>query len=229
MHFVDSVFKFISTTQDTGLKHWEFFLHYYDSAAATVRFAAIADLPTPPPHPDSSDFHPKGSITRFRFQVLPTWNLDSSRLPFDFYWGSCGDNAASNLIGDTLLVIHKLLGFEGNLIWDETDDLNYPEIMRPPNIGLLDSCQQVAAKLQFRIDLQDGVAANYVICGNADASNAIDISDAVYLIAYIFSSGPPPQPLSSGDVDCSGTVDVSDAVLLIGYIFGGGSPPCSCR
>ncbi len=69
-------------------------------------------------------------------------------------------------------------------------------------------------------------AASYV-CGDADGSGAISISDAVYLINYIFAGGPAPDPLLSGDADCSGAVSISDAVYLINYIFAGGPPPCA--
>ena len=63
-------------------------------------------------------------------------------------------------------------------------------------------------------------------CGDADGNGFVNISDAVYLIAYIFSGGPAPSPLAAGDCDCNGFVNISDAVYLIGYIFGGGPAPC---
>lgn len=65
------------------------------------------------------------------------------------------------------------------------------------------------------------------LCGDADGSDAVNISDAVYLIGYIFSGGPAPDPLAAGDVDCSAAVNISDAVYLITYIFSGGSAPCA--
>jgi hypothetical protein len=64
------------------------------------------------------------------------------------------------------------------------------------------------------------------VCGDADASGDVDIDDVVYLIAYIFSSGPPPDPYESGDADCSVDIDIDDVVYLIAYIFSGGSDPC---
>ena len=65
------------------------------------------------------------------------------------------------------------------------------------------------------------------LCGDADGSRSVDISDAVYLIAYIFGGGPEPCPYQSGDANCSGSVDISDAVYLIAYIFSGGLAPCA--
>ncbi len=63
-------------------------------------------------------------------------------------------------------------------------------------------------------------------CGDADDSEDVDIDDAVYLIQYIFASGPPPEPLEAGDADCSSSVDIDDVVCLINYIFAGGNSPC---
>ncbi len=65
------------------------------------------------------------------------------------------------------------------------------------------------------------------LCGDADGSGIITISDAVYLIGYIFGGGPAPNPLAAGDADCTGIVTISDAVYLISYIFGGGPAPCA--
>ncbi len=62
--------------------------------------------------------------------------------------------------------------------------------------------------------------------GDANGDGAIDISDVVYLIAYIFSGGPGPDPVTAGDASCDAAVDISDAVYLIAYIFSGGLPPC---
>jgi C1A family cysteine protease/putative hemolysin len=64
------------------------------------------------------------------------------------------------------------------------------------------------------------------LCGDADGSEAVDIDDVVYLIAYIFSGGPAPDPIESGDADCSGEIDIDDVVYLISYIFTGGPAPC---
>jgi hypothetical protein len=72
---------------------------------------------------------------------------------------------------------------------------------------------------------QDFDAAGF-ICGDADATEAVDIDDVVWLIAYIFSGGPEPIPYESGDANCSGGVDIDDVVWLISYIFTGGNMPC---
>ncbi|MGB5105839.1 MAG: hypothetical protein WBP29_15255 [Candidatus Zixiibacteriota bacterium] len=69
-------------------------------------------------------------------------------------------------------------------------------------------------------------AASFV-CGDSDATGIITISDAVYLINFIFSGGSAPIPLLAGDSDCNSVITISDAVYLINYIFVGGTAPCA--
>jgi len=63
-------------------------------------------------------------------------------------------------------------------------------------------------------------------CAGPDGVGSYNVSDAVFLISYIFGGGPAPNPLRTGDVNCDDNVSVSDAVYLINYIFAGGPGPC---
>lgn len=65
------------------------------------------------------------------------------------------------------------------------------------------------------------------LCGDADGNGTVNVSDVVYLIAFVFAGGPAPNPLAAGDVDCSGILNVSDVVYLISYVFAGGAVPCA--
>ena len=78
--------------------------------------------------------------------------------------------------------------------------------------------------------LQSGFWQNFgggYLCGDPDRSGDVNVADVVYLVAYIFSGGPAPDPLASADVDCSGSLNIADAVYLIEYIFTHGTAPCA--
>lgn len=62
-------------------------------------------------------------------------------------------------------------------------------------------------------------------CGDANSDGSINISDAVFLIQYIFAHGTAPSPLCQGDANGDGSVNISDAVFLIQYIFAHGTAP----
>jgi len=61
--------------------------------------------------------------------------------------------------------------------------------------------------------------------GDADHDLHVNISDAVYIINYVFNLGPPPIPeILAGDANDDGDVDIVDATFLINFIFVPGSP-----
>jgi len=61
--------------------------------------------------------------------------------------------------------------------------------------------------------------------GDPNYDKIIDISDIVYLLNYLFKSGPVPYPKLAGDATCDGIVDVGDIIFLINYLFKGGPAP----
>jgi hypothetical protein len=63
------------------------------------------------------------------------------------------------------------------------------------------------------------------MCGDANGDGELNVADAVTIINYVFSGGPPPEPLQSGDVNGDGEVDVADAVYMVAYVFNGGPAP----
>ena len=65
-------------------------------------------------------------------------------------------------------------------------------------------------------------------CGDANGDYSVGVSDAVYIINYVFTGGSAPQPLACGDPNSDGRVNVSDAVYEINYIFTGGPAPGDC-
>lgn len=95
------------------------------------------------------------------------------------------------------------------------------------DLGLLfeSPCLDYNNQCQTQIGAVGGYC--WVVCGDADNSWMVTISDAVFLINYIFAGGPPPISTWHGDADCNGLISISDVVYEIAYIFSGGPAPCA--
>lgn len=79
---------------------------------------------------------------------------------------------------------------------------------------------------QFATESSFTVGEVSYVCGDANLDDLANITDAVYLIQYIFSGGPAPVPAAAGDVNCDFSANITDAVYLIAYVFSGGPAPC---
>ncbi|MGB5105217.1 MAG: M4 family metallopeptidase [Candidatus Zixiibacteriota bacterium] len=126
----------------------------------------------------------------------------------------------------------------GSKTWSDRDnDLAGTGLSLSPS-GLLSGTPLAASTLNFTARVVDAtgssaeqplslVVALPYICGDADGSDDVTISDAVLIINYIFAGGASPDPLASADVDCNSIVTISDAVYTIVFIFSGGPAPCA--
>jgi hypothetical protein len=66
-----------------------------------------------------------------------------------------------------------------------------------------------------------------LLTGDANDNQAINSSDIIYIVNYVFKSGPAPLPFEPvGDVDCSGDITSGDVIYLVNYVFKGGIGPC---
>ena len=61
--------------------------------------------------------------------------------------------------------------------------------------------------------------------GDANSDGFIDVGDAVYILQYLFSSGPPAACEEAIDIDASGQTDIADPVALLAHLFNNGTPP----
>jgi hypothetical protein len=153
-----------------------------------------------------------------------------------FTYGDVNGNGNPLEIADLLHLIHFLLGdgpapiplyradLNGDCVVDSLDaqklyDFFLYGMSVFPTYPIRTCCCLTAALMAYP-------QPNYVP-DDANGDGAVDISDAVYLIAYIFSGGSAPEPLEAGDANCDGGVDISDVVYLIAYIFSGSLAPCA--
>jgi immune inhibitor A len=76
------------------------------------------------------------------------------------------------------------------------------------------------------IDLTDGYfAITNFVPGDATGDKVVDVGDVVFLINYLFKSGPVPNPKAAADVNHDCNVEVGDVVYLINYLFKSGPAP----
>ncbi|MFH1335947.1 MAG: dockerin type I repeat-containing protein [Candidatus Zixiibacteriota bacterium] len=62
--------------------------------------------------------------------------------------------------------------------------------------------------------------------GDVNQDGLLDIADVVYMINYLYKSGPAPLPFpDQGDVNHDKNMDVSDIVFLLNYLFKSGFVP----
>lgn len=126
----------------------------------------------------------------------------------------------------------------------EMPDTDFSLMMTAGPITLTPGIPHIEIWIDFGRDLNDGLSwsqwwhrvLRYVgfYRGDVNASDmlevpALDISDLVYLINYLFRKGPAPHPFwDQGDVNADGIVNSADIVYLINYVFRGGPPPKDC-
>lgn len=60
--------------------------------------------------------------------------------------------------------------------------------------------------------------------GDVNSDAACNISDAVALLSFMFSSGTTPTCLDSADVNDDGSITIADPVRLLNGLFGAGTP-----
>jgi len=123
-------------------------------------------------------------------------------------------------------VIDAYPGFEGTVM-ALTVPLHDFILTYSPLWGTKSYPYQVSASLfdGTEVSAFGDVVISGFLPGDVNADNCVNLSDAVYLLSYLFRGGPPPVLPPAGDVNGDGAVDVGDIVYLINYIFRDGPAP----
>ena len=148
--------------------------------------------------------------------------LATSGLP-TFFWASFSPDSSLLYIDGAILGDGTSVSGGGNLATIKFFAVNYgvSRILIAP----IRARDENNSPLTY--DALDGWAQVCHFKGDVNADKAINISDVVYLIAWIFNGGPTPIPAPLvGDVNCDAFTNISDCVYLIAYIFSGGPAPC---
>jgi hypothetical protein len=235
---------------------WEYFTYRYGwdgncsgpCPSGLLRVVGIADINNGPNHPDFDLCCVKTSppydkftglgtqmkLVRLHFYVTNDRTYDCMYLPIRFFWHDCGDNALSNLLGDTLWISDRVFDYD----WS----LGFPEITGAIHYGghwWLGDCQNPDPEKPSPIPFIDFVHGGVdIICadsidarGDINLNNvANEIADAVLFTNYfiyglwVFNINMEGQ-IAATDVNNDGRVlTVGDLVYLIRIITGDALP-----
>ncbi len=225
----------------TDIEGWEYFTwHLFVNNPELVRLIGIADMNNGAQHPPDSTLMPNGLFIVMQFLVTNDQNLGGFFLPISFVWFDCGDNVFSDPTGNDLYVDLRIFSPETLLIWDELDDVTYPESDRPYGLGAPDTCVEGGgdgkpAPIRCIEFINGGICVIHPdsIDKRGDINlNGIsnEIADAVLFSNYfiyglgVFKINLAGQ-IAASDVNADGmTLTVGDLVYLIRIIIGDADP-----
>ena len=233
-----------ATIVGTEIESWEYFTFRIGSddcgancPSGVVRLVGIADINNGPFHPPQASLEPNGSMVKINFLIANDQNLGDQFLPIDFVWYDCGDNTFSNTTGNILYLDSRIFNAEYLLLWDEDDDILFPEINRPFGMGANDQCMEGASSAPIRCIefINGGIRVIHPDSiddrGDINLNNiAYEIGDAVLYSNYfiyglsVFTVNLAGQ-IAASDVNADGlTLSVADLVLMIRIIVGDADP-----
>jgi len=63
--------------------------------------------------------------------------------------------------------------------------------------------------------------------GDANADGQRNITDAVFVLNFLFGSGEDPTCMDTADINDDGSVNITDGVYVLNFLFASGSDPLS--
>jgi hypothetical protein len=86
---------------------------------------------------------------------------------------------------------------------------------------------EVQAALEETFDVLPASGETTFVRGNSNGDDKLDLSDAVFVLGYLFLGGGPIECLKSADTDDNGSLELTDAVRTLNFLFLGGPAPAA--
>ena len=107
----------------------------------------------------------------------------------------------------------------------ETIDVTAPECESVGCVAVVVSTDRGSAEASEGFCYDAPKPAAIFMRGDADSDLAVELTDAVFVLNYLFLAGRAPECLDSADMDDDSVVDLSDAIYVLNYLFLGGRLP----
>ncbi|NIR64982.1 MAG: hypothetical protein GWO41_16575 [candidate division Zixibacteria bacterium] len=139
-------------------------------------------------------------------------------------FGDCGEGLGDTLVCQNFNLIPSDCFY--NIIRDPEflDTVSfYPGYESP----LIDAGSEFTADFPWdglRTDI--GPYEVHYLVGDSNSDERINITDAYFLIKYIFLGGPAPDLIYRGDFNCDRKLNLVDIMQIINYVFQSGHGPC---
>jgi Secretion system C-terminal sorting domain/Bacterial Ig domain len=230
-----TAFALLDVFRGAATVDWEYFTYRTGDVGGCngacpdglVRIVAIADRNDGPSHPPAEAYNPIGDIVILKFYVTADLNFSGLVYAVDFYWLDCADNGFSSRTGDTLFV-EKIIYNPYGVVWDEFDDVNYPDDDRYPNVGIPDSCLDGGKTKPHRCVIMHNGSICIIHPDSIDARGDMNLNDIAYEIADVvlftnyFIYGPSvfkvnyDGQVAASDCNADGrTLTVGDLIYMI--------------
>ena len=196
--------------------HWESFsytlLPCSQCNTRLVEVTAVADLANGGAHP--SCLSQLGQILKLNFNVTTDTLKAGSTAAVNFYWDDCSSNTLGSVLADTVWHGRFVYDHQGNNITDLDPHLG----------GTLPGCIIPGDPVNVRgANIHDGsvsIRLKFGVYADCNGDGRFNIADIVYLISYVFDSGPAPLDYLHGNFDGYDGPTIADVVFLIHYMFG---------
>jgi hypothetical protein len=114
-------------------------------------------------------------------------------------------------------------GVDAFCIPDSVTDRSCSFYMSPQVNSFLSDPQGYVVPFRYH---QGDLTVWWSVPGDANNDSLVDIGDVVFLINYLFKTGPEPCVGGAADANGDLQIDVGDVVYMINYLFKSGLPPC---
>ena len=120
----------------------------------------------------------------------------------------------------------RLLTATGTFTMDDTTTICIEGCYWPPGgFGVIMFSRSDAVSYMPRQNLPYCFSIELSDRGDATGDGVINIADVMYMINYLYKSGPYPASFEAGDANCDDDHSLLDIVFLINYLYKGGPPP----